>query len=190
MLFRSVTYGDNGKGMTKGFGTIKCNNVVFQHVSYVKGLKHNLISISQLCDADYEVHFTKKEGSVINTEKNIALTASRKDDIYVLDMFSCDKALMQCFFTKSHSNLSWIWHKCFSHLIFKNLSVLSSQELVRGMPKISFVKDKLCSACEKGKQTKSSFKPKSCSTISSPLHLLHMDLFGPIPIRSDRKSVV
>ena len=93
----AVTYGDNGKGLTKGYGSIKCNNVVFKNVSYVKGLKYNLVSISQLCDADYEVHFTKKEGRVLNLDKNIALTASRKDDIYVLDMFSSDKALMQCF---------------------------------------------------------------------------------------------
>ncbi|CAI9261367.1 unnamed protein product [Lactuca saligna] len=42
----------------------------------------------------------------------------------------------------------------------------------------------MCSACEHGKQTKSSFKPKSCSSIYVPLHLLHMDLFGPIPVRS------
>nr|KAJ0218843.1 hypothetical protein LSAT_V11C300152690 [Lactuca sativa] len=42
----------------------------------------------------------------------------------------------------------------------------------------------MCSACEQGKQTKSSFKPKSCSSISVPLHLLHMDLFGPIHVRS------
>nr|KAJ0208804.1 hypothetical protein LSAT_V11C400202500 [Lactuca sativa] len=168
----TVTYGDNGKGFTKGYGNIKCNNVVFQNVSYVKGLKHNLISISQLCDADYEVHFTKKEGKVVNTDKNIVLSASRKDDIYVLDMFSCDKALI------------WIWHKRFSHLNFKNLSKISNQDLVRGLPKVSIVKDKMCSACEQGKQTKSSFKPKSCSSISVPLHLLHMDLFGPIPVLS------
>nr|KAJ0192955.1 hypothetical protein LSAT_V11C800440770 [Lactuca sativa] len=91
---------------------------------------------------------------------------------------------MQCFFTKSQTNLSWIWHKRFSHLNFKNLSKISNQDLVRGLPKFSVVKDKMCSACEQGKQTKSSFKPKSCSSISVPLHLLHMDLFGPIPIRS------
>nr|KAJ0216892.1 hypothetical protein LSAT_V11C300128750 [Lactuca sativa] len=180
----AVTYGDNGKGFTKGYGNIKCNNVVFQNVSYVKGLKHNLISISQLCDADYEVHFTKKEGRIVNTDKNTVLSASRKDDIYVLDMFSSDKALMHCFFTKSQTNLSWIWHKRFSHLNFKNLSKISNQDLVRGIPKFSVVKDKMCSACEQGKQTKSSFKPKSCSSISVPLHLLHMDLFGPIPVRS------
>ena len=65
----AVTYGDNGKGSTKGFGTIKCNNVVFKNVSYVKGLKHDLIFISQICDADYDVHFTKKEGTIINTNQ-------------------------------------------------------------------------------------------------------------------------
>ena len=54
------TYGDNSEGKTKGFGTIKCKSVEFTNVSYVKGLKHNLISISQLCDADYEVHFSKR----------------------------------------------------------------------------------------------------------------------------------
>nr|KAJ0188603.1 hypothetical protein LSAT_V11C900505350 [Lactuca sativa] len=155
----AVTYGDNGKGFTKGYGNIKCNNMAFQNVSY-------------------------KEGRVVNTDKNIILSASTKDDIYVLDMFSSDKALMQCFFTKSQMNLSWIWHKRFSHLNFKNLSKISNQDLVRGPPKFSVVKDKMCSACEQGKQTKSSFKPNSCSSILVPLHLLHMDLFGPILVRS------
>ena len=82
-----VTYGDNSKGQTKGFGTIKCKTVEFKNVSYVKGLKHNLVSISQLCDADYEVHFNKKEGKVIDSKKVSVLTANRREDIYVLDMF-------------------------------------------------------------------------------------------------------
>ena len=179
-----VTYGDNSKGHTKGFGTIKCKSVAFQNVSYVKGLKHNLISISQLCDADYEVHFTKKEGKVINTSNTLVLSAKRKDDIYVLDMFSADETLLQCFYSKSQASLSWLWQKRLSHLNFRNLSKISNQQLVRGMPKISFVKDKMCSACEKGKQTKPSFKPKTCSSITASFHLLHMDLFGPVPIKS------
>ena len=48
-----VTYGNNDKGTTNGFGTIKCNSVTFKNASYVKGLQCNLISISQLCDAGY-----------------------------------------------------------------------------------------------------------------------------------------
>ena len=88
-----VTYGDNNKGQTKGFGTIKCKSVEFKNVSYVKGLKHNLVSISQLCDADYEVHFNKKEGKVIDSKMVPVLTANRQNDIYVLDMFSADQSL-------------------------------------------------------------------------------------------------
>ena len=34
----TVTYGDNGKGATKGYDTIKCKSIVFKNVSYVKGL--------------------------------------------------------------------------------------------------------------------------------------------------------
>ncbi|KAJ9542409.1 hypothetical protein OSB04_028915 [Centaurea solstitialis] len=44
--------------------------------------------------------------------------------------------------------------------------------------------ESLCAACEKGKQTRASFKSKQVSTINSPLHLLHMDLFGPVNIQS------
>ena len=110
-----VTYGDNSKGQTKGYGSIICNFVKFKNVSYVKGLQHNLISISQLCDADYEVHFTKKEGKVINSENVQVLTATRKSDIYILDMFSADSSLRRCFLSRSQSNLNWLWHKRLSH---------------------------------------------------------------------------
>lgn len=47
-----VTYGDDNKGKTKGFGMIKCKSIEFKNVSYVKGHKHNLISVSQLYDVD------------------------------------------------------------------------------------------------------------------------------------------
>jgi len=39
--------------------------------------------------------------------------------------------------------------------------------------------DRLCEACQKGKQTKSSFKPLNIVSTTRPLELLHMDLFGP-----------
>ena len=51
--------------------------------------------------------------------------------------------------------------------------------MVIGLPKIHFEKDKLCDACQKGKQTKISFQPKNIVSTSRPLQLLHMDLFGP-----------
>jgi hypothetical protein len=51
-------------------------------------------------------------------------------------------------------------------------------DLVKGLPITKFVKDKICDACQLGKQTKSSFKKKKIISTSRPLELLHMDLFG------------
>ncbi|KAI3716898.1 hypothetical protein L1987_68116 [Smallanthus sonchifolius] len=46
-----------------------------------------------------------------------------------------------------------------------------------------------CISCSKGKQHKSSHKPKTTNSIDSPLQLLHMDLFGPVSVTSlGRKS--
>ena len=55
-------------------------------------------------------------------------------------------------------------------------------------PHISLKKDRICDACVKGKQVRSSFKPKKCISTSRPLALLHMDLCGLIPISSLRGS--
>nr|GFC28424.1 integrase, catalytic region, zinc finger, CCHC-type, peptidase aspartic, catalytic [Tanacetum cinerariifolium] len=52
--------------------------------------------------------------------------------------------------------------------------------LVRGLSKLKFEKDHLCSACAMGKSTKKSHKPKSEDTNQEKLYLFHMDLCGPM----------
>ena len=56
---------------------------------------------------------------------------------------------------------------------------MASKELVIGLPKLKFEKNKVCEACQKGKQTKTSFKQKQFVSTTRPLEMLHMDLFGP-----------
>nr|GFC10061.1 putative ribonuclease H-like domain-containing protein [Tanacetum cinerariifolium] len=56
--------------------------------------------------------------------------------------------------------------------------------LVRGLLKLKFEKDHLCSACAMGKSTKKSHKPKSKDTNQEKLYLLHMDLCGPMHVES------
>nr|GEU65857.1 hypothetical protein [Tanacetum cinerariifolium] len=58
------------------------------------------------------------------------------------------------------------------------------QGLVRGLPKLKFEKDHLCSACEMVKSKKKSHKPKSKDTNQEKLYLLHMDLCGPMRVKS------
>jgi hypothetical protein len=78
----------------------------------------------------------------------------------------------------------WIWHKRAGHVSMRTLAKISQLDLVRGLPKISFDKDKLCESCTKGKQAKSSFKPKDFISTKKPLELLHIDLFGPVKTTS------
>jgi len=51
--------------------------------------------------------------------------------------------------------------------------------MVTGVKDVTFEKDKLCSACQAGKQVASHHPMKTCVSSSKPLQLLHMDLFGP-----------
>ncbi|GJS22122.1 putative ribonuclease H-like domain-containing protein [Tanacetum coccineum] len=75
-------------------------------------------------------------------------------------------------------------HRRLGHVNFKNLNKLVKGNLVRGLPSKIFQNDHTCVACQKGKQHKASCKAKVVSSISQPLQLLHMDLFGPTSIRS------
>nr|GFA45586.1 hypothetical protein [Tanacetum cinerariifolium] len=79
---------------------------------------------------------------------------------------------------------SWLWHRRLSHLNFGAINYLASQGLVRGLPKLKFEKDHLCSACAMGKSTKKTHKPKSEDTNQEKLYLLHMGLCRPMRVES------
>ena len=49
---------------------------------------------------------------------------------------------------------------------------------------MEFCKEGLCEACEKGKSKKASHRSKDMTSITEPLQLLHMDLFGPVNVMS------
>jgi len=56
---------------------------------------------------------------------------------------------------------------------------LVRKDLVIGLPKLKFEKNKLCEACQKGKQVKKTLQSKNVVSTSKPFELLHIDLFGP-----------
>nr|GEW51416.1 retrovirus-related Pol polyprotein from transposon TNT 1-94 [Tanacetum cinerariifolium] len=79
---------------------------------------------------------------------------------------------------------SWLWHRRLSHLNFGAINHLAREGLVRGLSKLIFEKDHLCSACAMGKSIKKAHKPKSEDTNQEKLYLLHMDLCGPMRVES------
>ncbi|GJT29075.1 retrovirus-related pol polyprotein from transposon TNT 1-94 [Tanacetum coccineum] len=95
-----VVFGDNSSCITEGYGSINCGGIVFTKVAFVNGLKYNLISISQLCDAKYIVQFDDKQRAIFNANKEIVPIAPRRNDVYVLDMSSLNPN-RACFFAKA-----------------------------------------------------------------------------------------
>ncbi|GJQ95702.1 retrovirus-related pol polyprotein from transposon TNT 1-94 [Tanacetum coccineum] len=137
---------------------------------------------SQLYDAKYIIQIDKKRGTIFNSNKEIVMIAPRVRDVYVLDMMS--SAQESCFFAKAFENLNWLWHKILAHLNFKIINKLAKQNLVICLTSLVYSKDKPYSSCEKGKHHRATFKTKHTSSIKKCLHLLHMDLFRPVTLRS------
>ena len=71
-----------------------------------------------------------------------------------------------------------------SHLNVKTMNSLAKRELIRDMPSLEFVQSEACEACQKGKIKRASHKSKSITSITQPLQLIHMDLFGPVNVLS------
>ena len=66
----------------------------------------------------------------------------------------------------------------------KQLNRLLKHDLVVGLKNVKFEKDKLCSACQAGKQVANTHPTKSVMSTERSLELLHMDFFGPTIYRS------
>ncbi|GJS00717.1 retrovirus-related pol polyprotein from transposon TNT 1-94 [Tanacetum coccineum] len=68
---------------------------------------------------------------------------------------------------------------------------LAKDGLARGIPKLKFKKDHLCSTCALVKSKKSSHQPKAEDTNQEKLYLSHMDLCGPMRVESiNRKKYI
>ena len=181
----NVTFGDNSKGVIQGIGIIGNNTkTLIKHVLFVEGLKHNLLSISQLCDKGFRVCFDAHACHIIDSNTNkVAYIGKRHENVYVIYIEEIELNNESCLIAND-VNDSWLWHRRLGHASMKTLSKLVKNDLVIGLPKLNFNKNKICDACQFGKQVKSSFKPKNLVSTTRPLELLHIDLFGPMDVIS------
>jgi hypothetical protein len=62
------------------------------------------------------------------------------------------------------------------------------EEHILGLTNVHFEKDRICSACQAGKQVGVHHPHKNIMTTDRPLELLHMDLFSPIAYISIGRS--
>lgn len=63
-----VSFGGGIGGKVSGKGTIKAGNLDFENVYYVKELKYNLFSVSQMCDKKHRVLFSEDECYILSKD--------------------------------------------------------------------------------------------------------------------------
>ncbi|GKA27354.1 putative ribonuclease H-like domain-containing protein [Tanacetum coccineum] len=149
-----------------------------------------------MCDKKNSVLFNDTECTVLSPnfklidESQVLLKVPRKNNMYSVDLKNIvPKRGLTCLFAKATSDESKLWHRRLGHLNFKTMNKLVKGNLVRGLPSKLFENDETCVACQKGKQHRASCKSKTENSISLPLHLLHMNLFGPTLVKSLMKKM-
>ncbi|GJY71817.1 retrovirus-related pol polyprotein from transposon TNT 1-94 [Tanacetum coccineum] len=164
------------------------NNIANKTACYydqtLEGLGHNLFSVGQFCDSNLEVAFRQHTRFIQNLESVDLLTGSRGNNLYTLSLGDMTASSPICLLLKATKTKSWLWHRHVSHLNFGATNHLAIHVLVRGLPKLKFEKDHLCSSCAMGKSKKKPHKPKSEDTNQEKLYLLHMDICGPMCVAS------
>ncbi|MDV3192334.1 MAG: hypothetical protein Q8853_02750, partial [Candidatus Phytoplasma australasiaticum] len=83
-----VSFGNDKKGYILGIGRIgKSLEHSIENVYYVNGLKHSLLSVSQIFDKGNEDKFNSKKCTVTNlTSQEVVLVAKRVKNMYVVDL--------------------------------------------------------------------------------------------------------
>ncbi|GJR25903.1 retrovirus-related pol polyprotein from transposon TNT 1-94 [Tanacetum coccineum] len=140
--------------------------------------------VGQFCDSDLEVAFRKHTCFVRDLNGTDILQGSRGTNLYTISIDEMMKSSPICLLSKASKSKSWLWHRRLNHLNFGTINDLARKDLVRGLPRLKFEKDHLCSACQLGKSKKFSHRPKSENTNMEVLHTLHMDLCGPMRVES------
>ncbi|GKC83269.1 putative ribonuclease H-like domain-containing protein [Tanacetum coccineum] len=177
-------------------GKIKTRKLDFEDVYFVKELKFNLFSVSQMCDKKNNVLFTETGYLVLSPnfklldESQVLLKVPRHNNMYSFDLKNVvPSGCLTCLFTKATIDESNLWHRRLGHINFKTINKLMRGNLVRGLPSKLLENDHTCVSCQKGKQHKASCKTKLVSSISQPLQMLYMDLFGPTFVKSLNKKM-
>jgi hypothetical protein len=81
-----VTFRDDKKGKVLGTGIIKVNDCfILNDVTLVDRLRYNLLSVSQLCDADLSVLFRKSDSHVLDSSGKRVCGISRIENIFQTD---------------------------------------------------------------------------------------------------------
>ncbi|GJT78126.1 ribonuclease H-like domain-containing protein [Tanacetum coccineum] len=133
-----VAFGGSTRGgKITGIGKIRTNKIDFEDVFFVKELKFNLFSVSQMCDKKNNVLFTETECLVLSPdfklidESQVLLRVPRQNNMYSFDLKNVvPSGDLTCLFAKATIDESKLWHRRLGHVNFKTMNKLVKGNLV------------------------------------------------------------
>ena len=78
-------------------------NLCIENLLLVEGLKHNFLSISQLCNKDFNITFDKTHYSITSQNQTISIR-KRLKNVYMLDSFNSKNTSTICLVTVSDNS--------------------------------------------------------------------------------------
>ncbi|GKC41672.1 retrovirus-related pol polyprotein from transposon TNT 1-94 [Tanacetum coccineum] len=93
-------------------------------------------------DADLDVAFQKSTCFVRDLQGNDLLVGNRGSDLYTNSLQETSTSTSICLMAKVSPTQAWLWHRRLSHLNFDYINLLSKKEVVIGLPKLKYVKDR------------------------------------------------
>ncbi|GJQ89192.1 retrovirus-related pol polyprotein from transposon TNT 1-94 [Tanacetum coccineum] len=183
-ILGTIRFGNDHVAAIQGFGDLQWGNILITRVYFVDGLGHNLFSVGQFCDSDLEVAFRRNTYFIRNLKGVDLLKGNCTTTLYTINLYEMASASPIFLMARATSTKSWLWHQRLSHLNFDTINDLAKNDLVTGLLKFKYHKEHLCPSCEQGKSKRASHPPKPVPNSKQRLHLLHMDLCGPMRITS------
>nr|GEX48233.1 ribonuclease H-like domain-containing protein [Tanacetum cinerariifolium] len=170
-----IAFRGNPKGgKITGKGKIKTGKLDFDDVYFIKELKFNLFSVSQICYKKNSVLFTDTECLVLSSDfklpdaSQVLLRVPKENNMYNVNLKNIIPSRdLTCLFAKATLDESNFWHRRLGHVNFKTINKVVKGNLVSGLPSKVFTNDNSCVACKKGKQHRASCKSNTVFFLAS-----------------------
>jgi hypothetical protein len=165
-------FGDSGKSEVIGIDNISItDHQSHSNVLLVDSLSYNLLSVSQLCGMGYDCMFTNVDVKIVRREDSyVAFTGLLKGKLYLVDFTTSKVTPETCLVAKYDKG--WLWHRRLAHVGMRNLAKHQKDNHIIGLTNVMFEKDRICGACQAGKQHGVPHHPKNVVTTKRPLELL------------------
>jgi hypothetical protein len=119
-----ITFDGNSQGQVLDFAKIATTTEhSISKVLLVESLDYNLLSVSQLCEMDYNYLFTDKGATIFRrSDASFAFKGVLRGKLYLMDFIPEEVKLDRCLITKI--NMGWLWHRRLAHVGMRNLHKL------------------------------------------------------------------